>query len=74
MTISGGSLIQDPNRIDFEAAGTYLKNLSAQLGGYSVNGTTTYQWGGLSLDGTDPFLNVFHVSGAELSESHTNDY
>ncbi len=71
VTISGGSLIQDPNRIDFAAAGTYLKNLSAQLGGYTVNGTTTYQWGGLSLDGTDPFLNVFHVSGAELSESHT---
>lgn len=71
VSIIGGSLIQDPNRIDFAAAGTYLKNLSANLGSYTINGTTTYQWGGLNLDGTDPFLNVFHVSGADLTESHT---
>ncbi|MBN1301910.1 MAG: choice-of-anchor A family protein [Melioribacteraceae bacterium] len=71
VTITNGNLIQDPNRIDFEAAGTYLKNLSSQLASYQTNGTTNYQWGGLYLEGSDPFLNVFHVSGSELTSAHT---
>jgi choice-of-anchor A domain-containing protein/uncharacterized repeat protein (TIGR01451 family) len=69
--IMDGSLIQDPDRIDFFTAGIYLKNLSSNLAGYPVNGNTNMQWGGLTLTGTDPHLNVFHVSGADLTSAHT---
>ncbi|RJP70690.1 MAG: choice-of-anchor A family protein, partial [Ignavibacteriales bacterium] len=53
--------------IDFPAASAYLTTLSTTLSNYVVNGTTVFEWGGLFLTGTSPFLNVFHVSGAELS-------
>jgi choice-of-anchor A domain-containing protein/uncharacterized repeat protein (TIGR01451 family) len=66
-----GDLIQDPNRIDFGAAALYLKSLSAQLSSYAINGTTTFQWGTLTLEGTHPTLNVFEVSGDDLTASHT---
>lgn len=55
--------------IDFDAAKTYLKSLSGTLASYTPNGTTTYQWGGVMLEGNDPFLNVFKVDGAELTNS-----
>ncbi|MFC2084140.1 SdrD B-like domain-containing protein [Bacteroidota bacterium] len=71
VSIVHGSLIQDPDRINFSAAGVYLKSLSSQLASYDTNGTTTYQWGGLTLVGTDPILNVFQVSGADLTNAHT---
>ncbi len=53
--------------INFPAASAYLTTLSTTLSNYVVNGTTVFEWGGLFLTGTNPFLNVFHVSGAELS-------
>jgi len=56
--------------IDFAAAESYLTNLSAQLSGYTVNGTTTFQWGGLTLTGNDPLINVFSVSGSDLSQAN----
>lgn len=61
--------LRNDHPINFAAAKTYLQNLSTTLAGYSVNGTTTYQWTGLTLDGTDPYLNVFEVDGADLTES-----
>ncbi len=71
VSIVDGSLIHDPNRIDFLAAAAYLKNLSSNLAGYTVNGNANTQWGGLVLTGTDPHLNVFHVSGNEINSAHT---
>lgn len=71
VSISDGSLIQDPNRIDFHAAAMYLKSLSSNLAGYAVNANTDFQWGTLKLTGTDPHLNVFHVSGDDLTSAHT---
>ncbi|MFA5804308.1 MAG: SdrD B-like domain-containing protein [Melioribacteraceae bacterium] len=61
-----GSLRKD-SPIDFVSAKAYLENLSTMLSSYTVNGTTTFQWSGLTLTGTDPYLNVFKVSGANLS-------
>ncbi len=55
--------------IDFTAAETYLKNLSTQLAAMTVNGTTTYEWSTLSLNGTDPFMNVFEVKGSEMTSA-----
>lgn len=70
VSISGGSLRKD-NVIDFVAAKNYLQSLSTTLGGYTVNGTTTFQWGGLTLTGLDPFLNVFSVNGSDLSSANS---
>ncbi|HZW39919.1 MAG TPA: collagen-binding domain-containing protein [Ignavibacteriaceae bacterium] len=61
-----GYLRQD-NPIDFDAARTYLRNLSIELSNRPVNGTTTFQWGEVKLVGTDPYLNVFSVLGSNLS-------
>ncbi|MFA3783372.1 choice-of-anchor A family protein [Melioribacteraceae bacterium 4301-Me] len=69
VSISGGTLRQD-SPINFAAAKVYLENLSTTLAGYTANGTVSYQYGGLSLTGTDPFLNVFAVSGANLSSAN----
>ena len=57
--------------IDFPAAQSYLQNLSASLSTYPTNTTCTYQWGGLDLEGSNPYLNVFHVSGNLISHSNT---
>lgn len=66
VSINDGTLRKD-TVIDFAAAEIYLNNLSSQLSSYSVNGTVTFQWGSLDLNGTNPFLNVFHVSGSQMS-------
>ncbi len=58
--------------IDFNLAKSHLENLSLSLSSYSVNGITTLQWGGLRLTGTDPYLNVFKVTGTDLSSA--NDF
>jgi len=69
VSITGGTLRKD-SPIDFAAEKSYLQNLSTTLSGYTVNGTTAFQYGGISLTGTDPFLNVFIVSGASLSTAN----
>ncbi len=68
--VSVEGTIEQGNPIDFAAAEAYLLNLSATLSGYTTNGTTTMQWGGLNLTGTDPFLNVFSVNGSDLSNAN----
>ncbi len=69
VSITGGTL-RKGHPINFGAAKTYLKNLSANLGSYTVNGTTTFKWGGFTFTGTDPFLNVFKISGSDLSQAN----
>jgi len=69
VSITGGTLRKD-YPIDFSAARSYLKGLSTTLFGYTTNGTTTMEWGGLSLTGSDPYLNVFKVDGADLSSAN----
>ncbi|MGE5458002.1 MAG: choice-of-anchor A family protein, partial [Methanococcaceae archaeon] len=70
VSISNGTVRKD-NPIDFASAGAYLENLSSQLSTKAVNGTTKFEWGGLTLTGTDPFLNVFVVSGSDLSAANS---
>jgi len=64
-----GTLRQD-SPIDFAAAAVYLQNLSAELSAHPVNGTTTLEWGGVFMNGTDPFLNTFSVNGSDLSTAN----
>lgn len=60
VSIVDGILRQD-QVINFTNAANYLQNLSLQLAGYTVNGTTTFAFSNLVLTGTSPFLNVFSV-------------
>ncbi|MGE5440271.1 MAG: SdrD B-like domain-containing protein [Bacteroidota bacterium] len=69
VSITGGTLIHG-RPIDFAQAKTYLQNLSMTLSGYTVNGTVSSQWGTMTLTGTDPFMNVFKISGSDLSNTH----
>lgn len=57
--------------VDFPAAETYLLDSSDYWGGIpNYNGTVTYQpWGGIFLDGTDPEINVFNISGDALAST-----
>jgi len=64
-----GTLRQD-TPIDFTAAATYLQNLSLQLSTNVTNGTTEMQWGAVKMSGSDPFLNIFSVNGADLSSAN----
>ncbi|HEX2865862.1 MAG TPA: SdrD B-like domain-containing protein [Ignavibacteriales bacterium] len=68
--ITGGTLRQG-TPVDFDAARTYLRNLSTQLASSDTNGTVEFQWGGLTLRGTTPLLNVFNLSGDVLSKSNS---
>lgn len=70
VSILHGTLRQD-SPVDFSAARIYLNNLSTQLAAYAVNGSTSLQWGAITLAGSDPFLNIFSVSGADLSSANS---
>jgi len=50
----------------FGAAMGFLQNASYYYGTLPATGTTTNQYGGLFLNGTDPALNVFSVSASLL--------
>ncbi|MEI7811688.1 MAG: choice-of-anchor A family protein [Ignavibacteria bacterium] len=70
VSISNGELRND-NPINFSSAKAYLEGLSANtLTGYSTNGTTTFQWGCITLTGSDAYLNVFSVRGSDLSAAN----
>lgn len=60
-------IVQDSTVIDFDAATTQLRNLSNQLSLLTTNGTQTLEYNHLALKGTNSTLNVFHISGADLS-------
>lgn len=65
-----GTLSQG-NPIDFNAAGTYLKDLSSNLAGLTPTGSTTVQsWGGINLLGNNSSLNIFNLSGTDLSKTN----
>ncbi len=69
---SDGSIRQEnPTPVDFAQAETDLNALSSQLATKAATGTTTFEWGGLTLDGTEPILNVFEVDGNDLSAANS---
>jgi choice-of-anchor A domain-containing protein len=55
--------------INFPAAGTYLQGASTFWGTLATNGTVTYQYNQYTLTGTNPNLNVFNISGANLANA-----
>lgn len=69
--VSDGSIRkEDPTPVDFAQAETDLNSLSSQLATKTVTGTTTFEWGGLTLSGSEPILNVFEVDGNDLSAAN----
>ncbi len=64
-----GTLRKD-SPINFSSAKTYLENLSSTLSSYTANSSYTFQWGGLTLTGTDPYLNVFKVNASDFSSAN----
>ncbi|MBI5727716.1 MAG: choice-of-anchor A family protein, partial [Ignavibacteriales bacterium] len=60
-----GSLVH-ASPISFAALGSYLNTLSTGLSGYTVNGATTINSDIITLTGTDIYLNVFSVTGAQF--------
>lgn len=71
VSIEEGTLRHDNSVIDFAAATVYLEALSTRLAGYAANGTTTFQWGTVALNGSNPYLNVFTVNSSDLNNAHT---
>jgi choice-of-anchor A domain-containing protein len=59
-----------PSPLDFDAAIQYLLDASSQWGALAANGTTQFQFGGLTLTGTSQTLNVFSVLGSQLSTAN----
>ncbi|GJQ64508.1 MAG: hypothetical protein SCALA702_35610 [Melioribacteraceae bacterium] len=68
VSILHGDLRKD-NPINFNAARSHFRSLSRALSRYPANGNVVFENSGLVLTGTDPFLNVFAVSGEELTQA-----
>jgi choice-of-anchor A domain-containing protein/uncharacterized repeat protein (TIGR01451 family) len=70
VSIVDGTVRKD-SVINFPAAISYLNNLSTSLASYPVNGTSTFQWGEVNMTGSNPFLNVFRISGNQISHCNS---
>ncbi|HEY9650264.1 MAG TPA: choice-of-anchor A family protein [Coleofasciculaceae cyanobacterium] len=57
--------------IDFTVAKQQLFNLSTSLGNLTPTGTTSFQYGQIALNGAGSGLNVFNVSGTQLSTANS---
>jgi|GEM_PF-2413442 len=67
----GGVWGPDDPPVDFEFVKTTLQAYSRLLGGYPVNGTTSVTGNGATVfSGTDPDINVFTISGADMLASN----
>ncbi len=56
--------------LNFMAAAEYLYNVSTYWSELPVNGTTSLQYGKLTLTGNNPDLNVFAVNGSDLATAN----
>ncbi|HEX2868168.1 MAG TPA: choice-of-anchor A family protein [Ignavibacteriales bacterium] len=65
--VSVDGMLRHDSPVNFASAKSYLENLSKTLSTYVINGSTKFEWGGLMLSGTDPYLNVFMVDGSDMS-------
>ncbi|ODU01960.1 MAG: hypothetical protein ABS79_01020 [Planctomycetes bacterium SCN 63-9] len=66
----GGSGSSGKETEFFSSAQSYLQDESKYLATIDATGTTKIQWGGITLSGTDGQLNVFDLSGSDLSKAN----
>ncbi len=71
VTTSSGTVRQESGVFDFAAVKADSIALSDHLATLTGNGTSSYQWGGLTLTGSDAQLNVFTVDPAQWQSAHT---
>lgn len=57
--------------LDFGAAGVTLRDASTSYAALPVNGMARFEYGQFILDGSDPALNVFAVSGTDLAVANS---
>ena len=55
--------------LDFPAARQYLQTASTAWAGLATNGIITWQYNQYTLTGSNPGLNVFNISGANLAQA-----
>ncbi len=67
--VSVDGTVRQDSVIDFAAAEAHLLGLSASLATYPVNGTDSLEWSTLTLNGSSPVINVFDISGADVTNS-----
>jgi len=65
-TVHSGALVQGAGPIDFLTAAIEYRSRSEFYSGFGSSGSTVFQFGGLTLSGMDPLLNIFDVNGADL--------
>ncbi|MGD8781862.1 MAG: choice-of-anchor A family protein, partial [Ignavibacteria bacterium] len=71
VSITGGTLRRD-TPINFSHAEICLQNLSQSVSNIAETDSVTFEYGKLTLAGDNPFANVFHVNGSDLSNA--NDF
>jgi choice-of-anchor A domain-containing protein len=69
-TVVIDGVLQQGTPIDFTSAFATLQANSGTLAGLSASGTTTVQYGGITLNGTNATLNVFAVTGSDLASAN----
>ena len=62
--------IRKGHPIDFDAAKSYLNNLSAIVASQPANGTYTFEYKQLLMTGNDPYFNVFAVNGVDIAAAN----
>ncbi len=73
VTFAGGGDVRHGATLDFGAARTSLANTAASYAALPTNGTTTFQYGVLTLTGTDATRDVFTVAGDDLNTANSLD-
>ena len=71
VTFAAGNSYRQGATLDFAAAGNKLRTNATAYAALPVNGSTTFAYNQLALTGTNAHLNVFAVSGADLSVANS---
>ncbi len=71
VTFTSGNGYRQGTALDFGAAANTLRSDATGDAALPVNGTTAFQYNQITLTGTDSRLNIFTVSGANLSMANS---
>jgi len=73
VTFTGGSAARRGATLDFGAVRASLAIIASSYAALPANGTTTFQYGVLTLTGTDATRDVFTVAGDDLNTANSLD-
>ncbi|MCW5964366.1 MAG: choice-of-anchor A family protein [Bryobacterales bacterium] len=69
--VSNGSINTGEVPVDFSSLAKSAQAASSQFAAMDANGSTTFLYGGITLQGTEKGLNVFAIDGSMLGSAHT---